>query len=363
MGSLRLRATYGQSGVQPSPVASLPRDSLFTALVGGVNTNGAALSAIGNPDLKPERQTEIEAGVDADLASERIHAELTYYRRQSQGALINQPIAPSFGIVGPLSRQINVGKVLNRGLEGLISARVLDRRDLSWELGLNGFINVNRLVTLAPVVPSIGTIIRQAPGYPLNSLFDRQILGYKDANGNGILEATEVTLAPTPTYVGPIAPPREITGTTALGLLGNRVRVSVLVDYRGGNKRFNNIEGNRCSTSFANCRAINDPSAPLDQQAAAVARNNPGVIWTGYLEDGSFARLRETSLSFSDPRLGRLFGARGGSLVFAARNLATWTRYSGLDPESTNGPGADAFADNPTAPPARIFTLRLSLDY
>jgi len=132
ISSLRLRAAYGQSGVQPSPVAARARDTTFAAIVGGVATNGAALAALGNADLKPERQVEFEAGLDAEILNGRMRVEFTFYNRQSREALINQPVAPSFGLVGPLSRQINVGQVRNRGIEGLLNVRLLTRPSSSW---------------------------------------------------------------------------------------------------------------------------------------------------------------------------------------------------------------------------------------
>jgi TonB-linked SusC/RagA family outer membrane protein len=361
--SLRVRIAYGQSGVQPSPVAALARDSTFTAIVNGLATNGAALAALGNANLKPERQVELEAGLDADALNGRVHVELTFYNRQSRDALINQPLAPSFGLAGPLSRQINVGEVRNRGIEGLLNLRLLTGPRLSWELTLNGYANQNRLRKLAPGVSSIGTsVFRQVPGYPVNGMWDRPILGYSDANGNGIIEPTEVTLGPTAVYLGSSVPTRELTASTVIALLEGRLRLSALVDYRGDYKRWNNVGANRCFATISNCREVNDPSAPLDRQAAAVAFRST-LTWTGYLEDGTFARLREVSAAYAEPRLARVLHARAATLVVAARNLATWTRYRGIDPEGTNVPGVEAFADNPTAPPARHFIVRLTLGY
>ncbi len=361
--SLRVRVAYGQSGVQPSPVAALARDSTFTAIVGGVATNGAALATLGNANLKPERQIELEAGLDADVLNGRAHLELTFYNRQSRDALINQPLAPSLGLAGPLSRQINVGEVRNRGIEGLLNLRLLTGRRLSWDLTLNGYANQNRLRKLAPGVSSIGTsVFRQVPGYPVNGMWDRPILGYNDANGNGIIEPNEVTLGPAAVYLGSSVPTRELTASTAIVLLEGRLRLSALVDYRGDYLRWNNVGANRCFATISNCREVNDPTAPLDRQAGAVAFRST-LTWTKYLEDGTFARLREVSIAYAEPRLARLLGAREATLVMAARNLATWTRYSGIDPEGTNVPGNEAFADNPTAPPARHFILRLTLGY
>ncbi|MGH7719737.1 MAG: TonB-dependent receptor domain-containing protein, partial [Gemmatimonadaceae bacterium] len=365
LGTLRLRAAYGSSGVQPGPIDALARDTLFTSLLNGTTATGAAVAALGNSDLRPERQTEFEAGVDLETAGGRVRIEATVYNRQSTDALVAQPFAPSFGIGDRASQQINVGEVRNRGIEGLINVRVLDGAALTWDVGLNGSVNQNRLLRLAPDVPVVSSgTIRQVPGYALFGFWDRPILGFSDANGNGILERSEVTFGDTAVFLGSLVPTRQLTGSTSFGLFGDRLRIGALFDYRGGHVRWNNASANRCGPIGRNCRAVNDPTAPLDEQAAAVAITNPtGVVWTGFVEDGDFLRFRELSITYSARELARPFRARTAVLTLSARNLATFSDYSGIDPERTNAPGTDRFADQPSLPPARYFIARLTLGY
>jgi len=90
------------------------------------------------------------------------------------------------------------------------------------------------------------------------------------------------------------------------------------------------------------------------------------LIYEEYIEDGTYVKLREIAMDFALPTaLVSRFGAQGASLRVAGRNLRTWTRYSGLDPEvntfsaSTVSRGVD-FA---TTPLPRQFSIGLSLDY
>src|SRR5690606_37795487 len=62
VSSLRLRAAYGESGVQPGPVAALPAETLFPVVTTTGAATGARLGALGNRRLRPERQREFEGG-------------------------------------------------------------------------------------------------------------------------------------------------------------------------------------------------------------------------------------------------------------------------------------------------------------
>jgi hypothetical protein len=125
----------------------------------------------------------------------------------------------------------------------------------------------------------------------------------------------------------------------------------------------------RCTATGNNCQGIHDPSAPLDIQARAVARRLQGFQSNfGYLENGQFLKLRELSVTYSLPnRIAGLFGATHASLSLAGRNLATWTGYTGVDPE-VNGAGQAAFngfgvQDFLTQPQIRTFILRANLSF
>ena len=115
---------------------------------------------------------------------------------------------------------------------------------------------------------------------------------------------------------------------------------------------------------FVNCRAVNDPSTPLWDQARAVADYAYGTV-AGYIEDASFTKLREVAVVLRAPNdwAGR-FGVNGLSLTLAGRNLATWTNYSGLDPEVTYA-GASNFnqAEFLSQPAVRYYTARVNVNF
>ena len=366
LNSIRLRSAYGVSGVQPSSTAPLALITLAPALVDGANVTGARLGATGNPGLKPERQTELEAGVDVDGLHNRLRLEGTYYDRLSRDALIDRPLSSEIGLA---SRQENIGAVRNRGVEGTVSAVLLTGDRVTWDLSLNGSVNHNRLERIGAGIPFIGTTpnTRSQEGYPLFSRFARPILGYDDANGDGIIEASEIRVGDSLVYMGETSPPRQLSASSGMTLLGGRLRLSTQFDYRGGHTVVNFSEYNRCSTFFSDCRGVNDPTASFAEQARAVASNSVayGRTFYGYLEDGSFIRWRELAVTYVLPnRLTRQLGGHEAQLTVTGRNLRLFTDYSGVDPEVNSAPGfGEGYSDNPTPPAARYWLLRLNLDF
>ncbi|MGH7717913.1 MAG: TonB-dependent receptor domain-containing protein, partial [Gemmatimonadaceae bacterium] len=364
LNSLRLRLAFGASGVQPGSTDALSLIGLAPVIVNGAAATGATQIAFGDQNLKPERQTEFEAGADAEFFGSRLRMEATYYDRLSRDALIDRPLPTSFGVA---SRRENIGSVRNRGVEGLVTALLIDRPRLGWDVSVNGSVNKNRLERLADDVPFINhaSTIQSREGHPLFGFWFRPILGFGDANGNGIIEPNEVQVGDTAVFSGTSLPTRQLTASTALSLFGNRLRVATQFDYRGGFKQFNNNELVRCA--FANCAAVNDPRASLAAQAAIVAATTPslGRTFHGYAVDGEFVRWRELSLTYAAPAaFSRRLGAESLTVTLTGRNLHLFSGYGGIDPEVNAFPGittVEGFADLATAPPPRYWMLRLNL--
>ena len=109
------------------------------------------------------------------------------------------------------------------------------------------------------------------------------------------------------------------------------MEVSSLFDYRGGFKYLDLNAFFRCII-YSNCRELNDPGAPLADQARQ--------LWLGatgnyiFIYDGDYMRWRELSLTLNAPdRLARAMGFRTASLTLTGRNLGLWTKTPGIDPE------------------------------
>ena len=359
---LRLRATYGAAGTQPGPNDALRFFAPVSVNSDRTDVGGAVLSAIGNAELKPERATEFEGGFDTKLLDGRLNVELTYYSKTTKDALISRVLPPSAGVAS--SRFENLGSVKNAGGEALVNAQLVQNRAFGWDMTFAASTNANKLVDLGPVPPIIGTLIQQRAGYPLNGWWSRPITGYADANGDGILGVNEVTVGDTAEYLGYSSPRHELSLNNGFDLFDRALRITTLFDYKGGHKGDNDTQRIRCQNRL-NCYEEADPSAPLELQARVIAlRDNPARTQAGFVEDGSFVRFRELSVTYAAPSnvATRLFRSNSASLTFAARNLHVWTNYTGVDPEASYG-SLDIPNDFQTAPPPTYFTLRLNLGF
>jgi hypothetical protein len=227
-------------------------------------------------------------------------------------------------------------------------------------------------VSLGGQPPVIGTTISQKAGYPLFGYWSRPILGYEDKDGNNILSynadaaRNEVMVGDTAVFLGYSTPRHELSLTNGFGMFDGALRLQGLVDYKGGHKKLNNTERFRCD-NHGNCRGRNDPTAPLVQQAANIARTvHPSGTFAGFIEDASFVRLREISLTYRVPArfAARTIGATNVSVNAAARNLGTlWTNWSGIDPETNYNTYGEAPVDFFTMPLPSYFTVRVNVGF
>jgi TonB-linked SusC/RagA family outer membrane protein len=366
LNSLRLRAAYGRSGQKPDFRNAITYYSPYAVRVAGeeVGAISFANGGLGDPTLKPERTGETEAGVDLGFLNGRLSAQLTYYTKRTDDALVQVPVAPSVGTVQ--QRFQNLGALRNNGFEYQLSGKLLDTRPLGIELTLGGSTNANKLLRLGEGVAPItfnsgaGAVQQHRAGYPAGGYWAVPYT-FNDANHDGLIARTELTVGDTTVYLGNPLPRREWQITPAVTLY-SRLRVSALFSHRAGYKVYNLTERYRCV--LGNCLAIADASASLPDQARAIAAAVYGTD-AGFVEDGAFTKLRELSFTLSaTPRIARAVGATGASLTVAGRNLWLKSKYTGFDPEITSTPGSNfTSADFLTVPPARTWTARVNLTF
>ncbi len=365
LNSLRIRASYGHAGEQPAGSQALESYAATAGALAGSVQPAVVINNLGDPNLKPERSVEYEGGFDANFANSRVALELTYYHKQTRDALIFVPTPPSAGL--PTGQFRNLGKVQNEGIEYLINGQVLTGRDLTWDLTLSGSFTRNRLLDLGgqPPINANGTDQQHREGYPLGGYWGRTYT-YSDANGDGLISPSEITPGDSLSYIGPSQPTRELAISSQIGLFKGKVQIATQFDYRGGAYLYNLTEAFRCQ-AIANCAGINDPSSSLQDQAAAVAFSQLGSLNTnyGFKEHSDYMKWRELSVTYNAPKSwANAFRADRVSLTLSGRNLATWTKYRGIDPE-VNGQGENNFAqrDFLSIPSLRSFNVRLNIGF
>lgn len=371
VSSLQLRAAYGESGQNPQFRSAITFFNPTSVAFEQSDLAGITIGGAGNEDLRPEVSREYELGFEAGLFDDRLNADFTYYHKTTHDALVAQRLAPSLGVAD--TRFINIGKVLNRGFELLLNGTVVKTDPARLDLTVSGSLLKNELLDLGtdatgkPIPPIIfglgGDTQRHQNGFPLGGYWQRPILGFNDDNGDGIIAPDELQIGDSAVFLGQPYPKRELSISPRLTLF-KYVELSGLLDYQGGQKLYNSTEDFRCGSNFLTCRAVQDKTSPLSEQARAVANVAFSTV-AGYIEDASFWKLRELAVTLHAPTSwATRAGVSGLSLTLAGRNLHTWTKYTGLDPE-LNEAGQSNFttAEFLTQPPIRYYTVRLNVNW
>ena len=407
LNQFRYRFAVGSSGVQPGATTTFRTYASTIVNLSSTNsigtakdTSGLIANALGNPNLKPERSTEMETGFESRILNNRVNLDFTYYYKSTKDALLALPFAPSSGAAatgtfGNTSSVLtNIASVANSGIEAQITTTLLDRRSFGWDVTVSASHNSNQILKIpggngfcsSTVTTACDTVLTaanrwQVRGKPINGFYYLPF-SYQDKNGDGIITPDEVTVGRTRAdgtrdttsfdYMGYSAPRDLVSIQNGFDLLQRRLRISALIDYKGGFALFNNTTEFYCQqTNY--CYDVNvgpgqtsaGSAATLYDQARNVAqRYVPGVkTQVGYIENGQFWRLREVSASFTlPPSLASRIRAHDASFVFAGRNLHVWTKYKGIDPESGYGNG-DVQTDFSTTAPPTYYILRLNLHY
>lgn len=378
VSNLRLRAAYGRSGLRPDFRDAVTFFSPVAVSVAGQEVSAVTLASTGNLDLRPEKSDEVEFGFDAGLLDGRLSLEFTNFNKTSRDALIRRLLPPSLGLTG--SQFVNIGEIRNSGTELSLDARVFDTERAGLSVRISSTDVSNRIEDLGKTATgdTISDIIlnrgaqRHQRTRSAGAFFQRPIR-FNDADGNGLLSRSEVTLGDSLVFMGHSIPRYTRSISVDLRILRS-IRISTLFEGRGGFKQFNFTEAFRCVfRGDAGCVGNFDPGASLEDQAAFIANrfggaapSKPGASSAGYIEDASFVKWREASISFALPAslTRNIAMLRGASLTFSGRNLKTWTDYPGLDPEIVEA-AATSFNQSEfnTQPPVRYFLTRLNFTF
>ena len=404
---LRPRLAFGLAGTQPGPADKLRLYNVgsynltvpgqggltsgngglcgTTVLVAGSTPSPAVcLDYLGNTQLRPERSSELEGGVDATLWQNRLSVTYTQYNKTRHDAILAVPVASSvFG--DGVQIQKNIGEIRNTGTELTANAIVLESRTLSWNVGMNLSNDNNLVVRLnkgqSPIVtyqqtaagtnaPSLFQTRVQA-GYPLDAVFTRPIVGFADANGNGVIDPSEIVYGDSAVYVGQPNAKYQFNLTSDVTLLNGHLGVHATFAYQNGMTQINT----GACTSGVLQSLMNQSGVSYETQAAVVATNcNRGISsYTmattasviGLAQAVNTFRFNDLSINYILPSaMAQWFRVPRMSVVLQGSNLALHTNYRGLDPNvnafSTVSAG-DQTVDNGQIPAPRTWWLKLTL--
>jgi TonB-linked SusC/RagA family outer membrane protein len=413
----KLRGSYGRVGLGTFAYST---DTYFVSggyadgWTNGINFPFKGQSAftlsdlLGDPNLKPEIQKSFEVGLDLRFFQNRLGLDVTYYNSESEDVILNVPITSSSGFG---ARILNSGSLSNTGIEAVLRANPVRSGDFSWDVLVNFTRNQNNVERLAEGVDQvflggfIGASTRAVVGVPYGSIFGFGF--YKDAEGKRVIGADGF----------PVADPNEKSFDSALPdyTIGFRntfswkgLSLSALLDVKQGGVMWNGTkgalyffgthqetadlrgtttiyEGNVAQYDASGNLVLydhdDDPNTPdiprttgpntqqvlLDENWLAFGNANGffGSNTEDFVEDASWVRLRDVSLSYTLPaRVLQKSPIRSLTLTVSARNLWLDTPYTGIDPETnlygaSNAQGLDYF----NMPGTKSYTVGLQVGF
>lgn len=306
---VKLRAAYGETGNQPL------YGQKFTALDATQNIGGQAglvsSGVLGDAGIQPERQREIEVGLDIGGFDRRLNFEFTFYQRTISDLLLERAIAPS---TGAETAFFNGGEMVNRGIELLLFVEPVSTDDFTWDMTLTLAVNRSEITDLP--VPPFNTA-----GFGTSVGAFRIEEGASATQIYGNIGGGEVG------QVGDTEPDFRAGVHTSFEFAG--FELAALLDWQQGGSVINLT------------RFLYDISQNAsDAETGGVQRSEDfgSGLTKVYVEDASFLKLREVSLTWRLPQgvVEALDPLQRGFVSISGRDLLTVTDYSGLDPEVSN---------------------------
>ncbi len=347
INNLRLRAGFGITGNQE--MGNHLAELYYNAAGSSINFETGEqvikyeFAAAANPDLRWESNREINLGIDYGLFKDRISGSIEVYRKNTFNLLGDYqiPMPPNE------ARHIfaNGGKIDVKGIEFSIQAYIFRTKELEWKSSLTFSKFKQEVVSLSTgdrdmgpqdkgfvsVRGGVGTSTQVIqPGYSFGSWFmpeyaglssDGKFLFYSKSGGvtRNYAEADR-------RYVGSAQPKFELGWSNSFNFFKN---FDANFTFRAiyGTKIFNTTR-----LMFGNAQWLPDMNvlqSALDEKARGL--NDIPQVSSYYLEDGSFIRLDNLSIGYN---VKNAPGFKNIRVYFASNNLLTFTKYSGIDPET-----------------------------
>ena len=371
--NLKLRGSYGKTGNEAiSPYGTITTDNSVRYPFNGISQIGVQAGNLGNSNLHWESTIGTNIGVDFAVFKSRISGTIDVYSTHTDGLILKRQIPSISGYTSVLD---NLGKTKNQGVELTLSTKNVDGRDFRWESLFNFAANRNRIVDLYGDKKSdTGNV--WFIGHPIGVVYDYKKQGvwqvgedpskqdpgskpgdlkFADVNGDGKVTSTDkVILGQTsPKWIG------GMTNTFHY----KDFHLSVFIQTVQGVTK-NNTDLNYVDESGRR----NTPAEVGYWTAANKSQSRPALSFFntrgyGYASNASYTRLKDITLSYTIPPA-LLDKAHLGSMTVyvSGRNLYTWTKWIGWDPENTYyGRGTSDWTNNYPTIRSVILGLNITL--
>ena len=363
---LKLRLSYGSTGNQGiNPLESLGVADYNPYVFGNSTVSGSSASSrLRNPDLKWETTTTLNAGVDFTLFKNILRGTFEYYKANTNDLLLDRQLASSTGFN---VTRFNVGELQNQGLELSLNSILIDKNDISFDLGIMWSKNKNEIISLTgetQVNPETGNEYyiditdssgrRLSIGQSINSLWQPEYDGIYQ-------EADLLPGSPVVAEIGAKPGHIKVIDQNNDGLIDIEDNIFTNTDpdwYGSINATFRYkdfdlfadlylVQGvTRVNTILANGEfwkaEMNGPIIPYytDENPSTVwPKPNANAAWLKHLnsfaaQDASYLRLRTVTVGYNfNSMINDLFNLKSGRIYFTGTNLFTMTDFLSYTPE------------------------------
>jgi TonB-linked SusC/RagA family outer membrane protein len=342
---LKLRASYGLTG-NDAGFGDFAQLGLWGAAKYN-NVSGLVPTQLANPDLKWEKSEQLDIGIDFGFFNNRLTGEIDYYERNTNDLIYNVPVP---GTSGFATQTVNIGQMQNEGFELVLNSTNFSKGDFKWNTSLNVSKNKNKINKL----DGAQTVIPGNDGRFLNSLlvgesigvfYGPKFAGADPANGDALYylpdgKTTTNNYNSAGNFVVGNPNPDWIAGLNNT-FTYKGIELSVLLQGVFGNQIMNGA-GGFMSASFDWFDNQTRDHLNRWQKAGDItqvpelrfAMGNGIGASSRYVEDGSYVRLKNVTLAYNIPSsILNKIKMRSARIYITGVNLATFTDYTGWDPE------------------------------
>jgi TonB-dependent starch-binding outer membrane protein SusC len=397
---LKVRGSFGYTGNPDVPaneyIPNINQTFQYTfgnsAGSGGLVT-GTGVSRTYNPDIKWEKNEQLDFGIDASLFKNKLGVSLDLYQRRSIDLILG--VAPAF-LSGTYETVFyNTGTLQNRGIDLSLNYRVISTNEINWQSNAVISTYKNKVIDLGksqdpidkPFARIGGGNYRTSKGSPIDFFYgfvtegifqnykeiaDHAVqtagsnpntstapgdIKFKDLNADGIINDQDRTNIgnsnPTFTY--------GLTNTFSY----KNIEVTLFIQGSQGNKVLNftrwYTEGGVSNGNYSNevlKRWVGPGTSNTMPRVTLEDPNKNNRVSDRFVEDASYLRIKNLRIAYSIPtKWATLLNLKKAQLYVSSQNLSTITKYTGLDPEVGGG------VDYGFYPQARTFIAGVTVDF
>jgi TonB-dependent starch-binding outer membrane protein SusC len=398
---LKLRASFGYNGnpdiLDYQYIQAINQSFQYTfgnsAGSGGI-VNGAGLSRTYNPEIRWEKNEQLNIGIDANLFKNRLNVALDVYQRKSLDLILD--VTPPFVSGTYEAVSFNTGTLQNRGIDLTLGGQIFNKKNFNWNANAVVSTYKNRIISLGLLADPYdrrgftriqGGSIRNTRNSPVDFFYgfvtegifqnykeiaDHAVqtpgsdpttstapgdIKFKDINGDGVINNADRTnignANPTFTY--------GLTNTITY----KNIELTIFIQGSQGNKVLNftrwYTEGGVSNGNYSNQvleRWVGPGTSNTQPRVTLNDPNGNNRVSDRFVEDGSYLRVKNARIAYSIPsRWSKILNLKKGQLYFSSQNLITITNYTGLDPEVGGGNDIGFY------PQARTFIAGITIDF